>query len=123
MATEVVCRNFGDEHRYNLLPLVAEMMGLDIRSRQSLWRDRAMVELNAAVLHSFRRAGVSIVDHHTASEQFIRHVANEERCGREVPGDWSWLVPPMSVSACRVYHRYYQAARPEPAFIDQERAW
>ena len=123
MATEIACRNFGDEHRYNLLPRVAEKMGLDVRSRQSLWRDRAMVELNAAVLHSFRTAGVSIVDHHTASGQFMRHVGNEERCGREVPGDWSWLVPPMSGSACPVFHRYYSDARPEPAFRDQERAW
>lgn len=123
MATEIACRNFGDACRYNLLPVVAARMGLDLRSRLSLWKDRAMVELNTAVLHSFRRAGVTIVDHHTASEQFMRHVANEERCGRDVPGDWSWLVPPLSGSSCPVFHRYYSPQRPEPAFVAQARPW
>jgi nitric-oxide synthase len=123
MATEIACRNFGDEKRYDLLPRIARQMGLDVNSKRSLWKDRAMIELNAAVLHSYRRAGVSMVDHHTASEQFMRHVANEEICGRDVPGDWSWLVPPLSGSACPVFHRYYSSKRPEPAFVDQPRAW
>jgi nitric-oxide synthase, bacterial len=123
MATEIACRNFGDEKRYNLLPIIAKRMGLDLKSRRSLWKDRAMIELNVAVLHSFREAGVTIVDHHTASEQFMRHVTNEEKCGRDVPGDWSWLVPPLSGSSCPVFHRYYSSKRPEPAFVDQPRAW
>jgi nitric-oxide synthase len=123
MGTEIASRNFGDESRYNLLPVIAEKMNLDLRLRRMLWKDRALVELNTAVLHSFREAGVTIVDHHTASAQFMQHVRNEEACGREVPGDWSWLVPPMSGSACPVFHRYYGDRRPEPAFIEQEPAW
>jgi nitric-oxide synthase, bacterial len=123
MSTEIACRNFGDAHRYNLLPTVAAHLGLSTHSRRSLWRDRALVELNTAVLHSFHVAGVTMVDHHTASEQFMRHVANEEGCGREVPGDWPWLVPPLSSSACPVFHRYYSTERPEPAFVEQARAW
>jgi nitric-oxide synthase len=123
MSTEIACRNFGDENRYNLLPLVAARMGLDVRSLRSLWKDRALVELNAAVLHSFRVAGVTLVDHHTASEQFMLHVEKEERCGREVPGDWSWLVPPMSGSACPLFHRYYSQEELEPAFIEQPCLW
>jgi len=123
MSTEIACRNFGDQNRYNLLPVVAARMGLNVRSLRSLWKDRALVELNAAVLHSFRLAGVTLVDHHTASEQFMRHVEREERCGREVPGDWSWLVPPMSGSACPVFHRYYAQEVLDPAFVEQPRAW
>ena len=53
----------------------------------------------------------------------MQHVAREEQCGRKVPGDWSWLVPPMSGSACPVFHRYYDAACPEPAYVEQERPW
>ncbi|TAE77556.1 MAG: nitric oxide synthase [Verrucomicrobia bacterium] len=123
MGTEIASRNFADEHRYNLLPLIADRMGLDRSSRRMLWKDRALVELNTAVLHSFREAGVAIVDHHTASAQFMQHVRNEEKCGRSVPGDWSWLVPPLSGSACPVFHRYYDAPLPGPAFVEQERAW
>ncbi|MCX8496986.1 MAG: nitric oxide synthase oxygenase [Akkermansiaceae bacterium] len=123
MGTEIASRNLGDESRYNLLPDIADRMGIDRSSRRMLWKDRALVELNTAVLHSFREAGVAIVDHHTASAQFMQHVAQEEKCGRSVPGDWSWLVPPMSGSACPVFHRYYDAARPEPSFVDQQRAW
>ncbi len=123
MSTEIACRNFGDENRYNLLPTVAAHMGLEIKSLRSLWKDRAMIELNTAVLHSFRQAGVTLVDHHTASEQFMRHVDKEEHCGREVPGDWSWLVPPLSGSACPVFHRYYAEEILDPAFVTQARAW
>jgi nitric-oxide synthase len=123
MGTEIASRNFGDESRYNLLPVIAERMEIDSAKRSLLWKDRALVEINTAVLHSFQKAGVAIVDHHTASAQFVQHVAREEQCGRKVPGDWSWLVPPMSGSACPVFHRYYDDARPEPAYIEQERPW
>jgi nitric-oxide synthase len=77
------------------------------------------VELNTAVLHSFHEAGVTIVDHHTASSQFMRHIKIEEKSGRTVPGDWSWLVPPMSGSACPVFHRYYDEVALEPSFVSQ----
>jgi nitric-oxide synthase len=123
MGTEIASRNFGDEWRYNLLPVIAERMGIDRSKRSLLWKDRALVEINTAVLYSFQKAGVAIIDHHTASAQFMQHVAREEQCGRKVPGDWSWLVPPMSGSACPVFHRYYDDARPEPAYVDQGRPW
>jgi len=123
MGTEIASRNFGDESRYNLLPRIADRMGLDRSARRMLWKDRALVELNTAVLHSFREAGVAIVDHHTASAQFMQHVRNEESCDRPVPGDWSWLVPPMSGSACPVFHRYYDGPTPGPAFVEQPPAW
>lgn len=123
MGTEIASRNFGDESRYNLLPRIADRMGLNRGDRRMLWKDRALVEINTAVLHSFREAGVAIVDHHTASSQFMQHVRNEESCGRSVPGDWSWLVPPMSGSACPVFHRYYGDEAPGPAFVAQAPAW
>lgn len=119
MATEIASRNLGDENRYNQLPRIARRMGLNMRCRRSLWKDRALVELNTAVLHSFHEAGVTIVDHHTASSQFMRHVELEGKCGRIVPGDWSWLVPPMSGSACPVFHRYYDEVASEPNFVSQ----
>ncbi|BCU75692.1 nitric oxide synthase oxygenase [Luteolibacter sp. LG18] len=119
MGTEIGSRNFGDEKRYNLLPVIADRMGLDRSLRRMLWKDRALVELNTAVLHSFREAGVTIVDHHTASLQFMQHLQKESECGRKVPGDWSWLVPPMSGSACPVFHRYYDGDQPGPAFVEQ----
>jgi nitric-oxide synthase, bacterial len=123
MVTEIATRNFGDEQRYHLLPRIADAMGLERTSSLSYWKDRALVELNAAVLWSFRQAGVTIVDHHTASRQFMTYVQTEESQGRKVPGDWSWLVPPMSGSACPVFHRYYDVSRPLPAFVEQDRAW
>lgn len=120
MGTEIGSRNLGDPHRYNLLPVVAARMGLNLSSTASLWKDRALVELNQAVLHSFREDGVTIVDHHTASDQFMRHLDKEAACGRPVPGDWSWLVPPLSGSACPVFHRYYDGEVEGPRFLNPE---
>ena len=117
MGTEIASRNFGDEQRYNMLPEVARRMGLNTQDKFGLWKDRALVELNTAVLYSYQLAGVTIVDHHTASAQFMNHKKREDEQGRPVPGDWSWIVPPMSSSACPVFHHYYSDQRPEPRFV------
>lgn len=49
-----------DESAYGLAHTVATRLGLDTSSERTLWRDRAMHELNRAVLHSFDAAGVRI---------------------------------------------------------------
>ncbi len=54
MASEIGCRNLADTYRYNKLEVVAKGMGLDTHSHTSLWMDRAVIELNIAVLHSFQ---------------------------------------------------------------------
>ncbi|MFI1092050.1 nitric oxide synthase oxygenase [Streptomyces sp. NPDC020917] len=119
MGTEIGSRNLADADRYDLLPAVAALFGLDTASDRTLWRDRALVELNAAVLHSYDLAGVTIADHHTESTRFLAHVEREGRHGRPVPTDWSWIVPPLSGSATAVFHRYYDPPDPDlrPAFL------
>ena len=107
MDTEIGVRDLGDPGRYNMLPAIAARMGLDTAVNRSLWRDRAVVELDLAVLHSFRRAGVRMVDHHTAAEQFARYLDREEQDGRAVPADWAWLVPPLSGSTTEIYYREF----------------
>jgi len=104
METEIGSRNLGDAGRYDMLPEIAGKMNLDTRSKTNLWKDRALVELNTAVLHSYNKAGVVLVDHHTASKQFMSFVEQEKRAGRSVTSQWSWIVPPMSGSAMDVFH-------------------
>jgi nitric-oxide synthase len=123
MDTEIGSRNFGDERRYNLLPVVAEKMGLSTRHDRSLWKDRAMLELNVAVIHSYRQAGVMLVDHHTASRDFMRFVAQEEEQDRDAMADWSWMVPPMSGSACSVFHTEFKNVELKPNFYYQACPW
>jgi nitric-oxide synthase, bacterial len=121
MGTEIGSRNLGDPGRYDLLPVIAQRMGLDTGSDRTLWKDRALVELNRAVLWSFDKAGVRISDHHSESERFVAHIASEERNGRATPADWSWIVPPLSSSATAVFHRYYHEADLRPTFyLDAE---
>lgn len=107
METEIGARNLADTDRYDLLPLVGRSLGLDTSKERSLWRDRALVELNIAVLQSFERAGVTIVDHHTAAKQFKRFEKNEREAGRDVTGQWSWLIPPLSPATTHVFHEHY----------------
>ncbi|WP_371478241.1 nitric oxide synthase oxygenase [Kitasatospora sp. NBC_00315] len=122
MGTEIGARNLADADRYNLLAEVAGRLGLDTSSERTLWRDRALVELNVAVLHSFQEAGVTMADHHTESQRFLKHVAQEKRQGRPTPADWSWIVPPVSGGLTPVYHRYYDPVDPSlrPAFVARE---
>ncbi len=115
METEIAARNLADPGRYHLLPVVADRLDPALRGKDPLWRDRAVLELCTAVLYSFRRDGVTIVDHHAASRQFMEHLAGEKAAGRTVPGDWSWLVPPVSGATSPVFHQYYD---PRPRLPD-----
>jgi len=122
MGTEIGARNLGDTDRYDLVPVVAERLGLDTSEDATLWRDRALVELNRAVLHSFARDEVSITDHHTESRRFLTHLEREEQAGRSCPADWTWIVPPMSGSQTPVFHRYYDTADAMPGFVPDDDA-
>lgn len=122
MGTEIGARNLADTDRYDLLPHIADRLGLDTRTDRSLWKDRALVELNRSVLHSFDRAGVTVTDHHTESRRFLTHLGREERKGRRVGADWSWIVPPISGSATPVFHRTYEAVERSPAYVHHPEA-
>jgi nitric-oxide synthase len=105
MSTEIANRDLADERRYDLLPEIADCMEIERDpDKDLLWKDRALTELNLSVLHSFRRDGVTVVDHHTASKQFMMFSSREESAGRAPSADWSWIVPPQGSSACPVYH-------------------
>jgi nitric-oxide synthase len=117
MGTEIGARNLGDTQRYNLLPVIADRMALDMRTERTLWRDRALVELNRAVLWSFDQAGVRLSDHHGESQRFLAHIASEQKAGRQTPADWTWIVPPMSGSTTGVFHQYYHEADQRPNFF------
>jgi nitric-oxide synthase, bacterial len=116
MCTEIGSRDLGDADRYDLLPLIASRMGISTASERTLWKDRAITELNLAVLHSFGTEGVTITDHHTESVRFLQHMEREERHGRSCPADWSWIVPPTASSATPVFHRYYEDFDQAPNF-------
>jgi sulfite reductase alpha subunit-like flavoprotein len=88
--------------RYKVLPAVAGLFKLD--TRDPSWQDRAFLELNRAVLHSFRTARISMVDHVGTQQQFQTHVERETKCGREVPAQWSWVVPAIGGSMNSLWH-------------------
>ncbi|MBO2537300.1 nitric oxide synthase oxygenase [Rummeliibacillus suwonensis] len=123
MGTEIGARNLADDYRYNMLPIIGESMGLDTSSNANLWRDRALVELNIAVLYSFKEDGVSIVDHHTAAQQFKRFEANEASANRDVTGNWTWLIPPLSPATTHIFHRPYDNTKNLPGYSHQKRPY
>lgn len=107
MVTEIASRDLADRERYDLLPAVATSFGWSTADERTLWRDRAVVELNRAVLHSFDKAGVRISDHHALTAAFDRFCRAEARAGRTVTGDWDWLVPPTSGGLTAPFHRTF----------------
>ena len=123
MSAEIGARNFGDVKRYNLLPVIAQRMGLNTSSKLSLWQDRALIELNRAVLHSFTTCGVTIVDHHTASAQFMQHWQREAKAERRVPADWGRIVPPLSASTTEVFHQEMDNICLKPNFFQLPPPW
>jgi nitric-oxide synthase len=110
VSSEIGARNLSDVARYNMLPAVARAMGLDTTRSQTLWKDRAVVELTYAVQVSFTAAKVHIVDHHHAAEQFVRHCEREAAAGRPTATDWSWVNPPISASTTPTFHKTFDPA-------------
>ncbi|XP_011165980.2 nitric oxide synthase, salivary gland [Solenopsis invicta] len=123
MSTEIGSRDLCDAQRYNMLETIATNMGLDTRTSISLWKDKAMIEANVAVLHSFQMKNVTIVDHHTASESFMKHYENEMRLRNGCPADWLWIVPPISGSATPVFHQEMALYHLKPSYDAQDPAW
>ncbi|XP_015598208.1 nitric oxide synthase, salivary gland [Cephus cinctus] len=123
MSTEIGARDLCDVNRYNLLETIATYMGLDTHTPISLWKDKAMIEANVAVLYSFQMHNVTIVDHHTASESFMKHYENEMRLRNGCPADWLWIVPPISGSATTVFHQEMALYHLKPAYDAQDPAW
>jgi nitric-oxide synthase len=117
MGTEIGARNLADNYRYNLLPQIAKKMGVYRRDDVSLWKDKTLVELNIAVLNSFRAAGATIVDHHTAANEFMQFVEQEHSCGRRAETNWSWVVPPMSGATTPLFHLDFSNVQLKPAIV------
>ncbi|RCJ28994.1 nitric-oxide synthase [Nostoc minutum NIES-26] len=122
MGTEVA-RDFLEDWRYDKMEAIAKVLQLDTSSEQTLWRDRVALELNVAVLYSFQKAKVTMVDHQSASRQFLAHDLREKKAGRECPGDWGWVVPPAGGSACPVWHHQMRDFYLEPAYHHAADRW
>jgi nitric-oxide synthase len=117
MCTEIASRDFADKKRYDMLPEVAGALGINIDERTNpLWKDTVLTELNHAVLHSFEKAGVTMIDHHRASDQFMQFYRREQTCGRHIAADWRWVVPPQSAAATDVFHLKMRNYFPVPNF-------
>jgi nitric-oxide synthase len=123
METEIGARNLADTNRYNMLPRIASLMRLDTTRNTTLWKDKALIELNIAVIHSFKEAGVSIVDHHTAAQQFQMFEQQEQDRGRKLTGDWTWLIPPVSPATTHIFHKGYQNETVKPNYFYQEKPY
>ena len=104
MSSEIASRNLVDPWRYDLLDQVASTFGFDPKSKDPLWRDRTLTELNAAVLQSYSSAGVTLIDYHRASRDFMKFRADESANGRSIHASWPWIVPPQAASVTKPYH-------------------
>lgn len=116
MVTEVASRNLGDQRRYDVLGDIAPLVGVDPSRSDPMWKDRALLELNTAVLWSFREAGVTMIDHHAASQQYIQFVQSEAGDGRTASAEWPWIVPPEASASCPVFHMSMQDRHLVPNF-------
>lgn len=104
MGTEIASRNLVDPWRYDLIKPAAKAFGFDAEGADPLWRDRTLTELNAAVLQSYKKAGVTLMDHHTAARDFMKFRSDEAAQGRSMQADWSWIVPPQASAATPPFH-------------------
>lgn len=122
MGTEIA-RNLWEEKRYDRAEAIAAALGLDTSSEATLWRDRAFLELNVAVVHSFQQARITLVDHQTASRQFMIHDLREKKAGRECPAQWSWIAPAAGGSTTPVWHHEMRDFHLSPSYAYAADRW
>jgi nitric-oxide synthase len=123
MGTEVGARDLADETRYNQLSIIAKKMGLDTTKKRNLWKDKALIVLNEAVLFSYENKNVRMTDHHTASEHYMVFDKQETEAGRKATADWSWIVPPVSGGTTAVFHKEMSNEIQLPNFFSQSKTW
>ena len=88
-AVTEIGRDFLDRQRYDLADAVA--VACDIpRTVLNVWRDDVQLQVHRAILHSFAKHSVSIVDHHTASNSFLEFFQGEIKARGKCPADWVW---------------------------------
>ncbi|CAL4122953.1 unnamed protein product, partial [Meganyctiphanes norvegica] len=98
-------------------------MGLATDNTSTLWKDKALVEVNIAVLHSFQSQNITIMDHHTAAESFMKFFKDEQKQRGGCPADWVWIVPPISGSITPVFHQEMSLYHLKPSYEYQDPAW
>jgi nitric-oxide synthase len=116
LGDEIGSRNLADADRYDQLPVLAAGLGLATHDDRTLWRDRALVELNRAVVHSFDVAGVTLADHHSEARHFMRFAEREQRAGRCPYADWSWINSHLSPPLTPTFHRLWTNEEHQPNF-------
>ncbi|XP_055334532.1 nitric oxide synthase, endothelial-like [Paramacrobiotus metropolitanus] len=123
MDTEIACRDLCDENRYNVLPTIAAKLGLDCSRSSTMWKEKAQTEMIVAVIHSYQKAGVVMIDHHKACELFEDHLRNETKIRGGCPADWVWIVPPSATNLTVLFHQEMLNYKLLPSFEYQENAW
>lgn len=85
VGAEIGTRGLADENAYGVARDVAGRLGMDTSSERSLWRDRAIVEINRAVLFSFDSAQITVTDHHAEAQHRLAWLRSGWRSGSARP--------------------------------------
>ena len=85
VGTEIGTRGLADEKAYGVTREVAGELGLDTSGERTLWRDRAVVEINRAVLFSFDSARVTVTDHHSETLHRLAWLRSAPKAGGRRP--------------------------------------
>ena len=117
-----IARDLLDKQRYNMAESVA--VACDIpREVRTIWQDAAQLETHRAILHSFTKHMVTVVDHHTASDSFLGFYKEEIKQRGKCPADWTWVVPPAGGSMTGVFHQEMLNFYVSPQYRLQANLW
>lgn len=92
----------------------AAALGIDTKNHR-MWKARVAHEIDVAVLHSFDKAGYTIVDPETVGEQFMAHCKRERESGRECPAQWSWIGG-LTGPTNKTWHKEMRDFRKDPQY-------
>lgn len=77
----------------------------------------SLIDVNITLtLNDFQVVGATIMDHHAASESFMKFMENEMKQRGGCPADWVWVVPPLSSSITPVFHQEMLLYKLKPSY-------
>lgn len=85
--TTEIARNLLE--RYGATKPLATAMGFELND--TFLAQKISTELESAILFSFEKNKITMVDPDTVGRSFLTHCKREQSSGRECPAQWSWI--------------------------------
>lgn len=124
----------GEQTNYDILPLVIQVneqkpklyeipndivLEVPIQHPDYRWFEELGLQWYAVPIISSMRLEIGGISY-TAAQQFKIFENKEAEKGRDITGNWAWLIPPLSPATTHIFHKRYNNEGKKPNYFNQK---